>query len=80
MPEDLSNFDEIYFVMDHCHTDLGNIIKSNIKLDLIQVKFILWNILNGLKNMHDRYVVHRDLKPGNVLINKDCSVKICDLG
>ena len=24
--------------------------------------------------------MHRDIKPANILINKDCSVKICDLG
>ena len=80
IPDSPETFNDIYIVMDHCHTDLRNLIQSNLKLDITQVKHILWNILLGLKHLHDRQVVHRDLKPGNILINKDCSVKICDLG
>ena len=47
---------------------------------MAQIKLILWNILYGIKELHSRMVVHRDLKPANILVNKDCSVKICDLG
>jgi len=30
--------------------------------------------------MHSAGIVHRDLKPNNILINKDCDVKLCDFG
>lgn len=30
--------------------------------------------------MHSANVMHRDLKPNNVLVNKDCKLKIIDLG
>jgi len=30
--------------------------------------------------MHESNVLHRDLKPANVLINEDCTVKLCDYG
>ena len=30
--------------------------------------------------MHSANIVHRDLKPANILANKQCDLKICDLG
>lgn len=30
--------------------------------------------------MHGSGVLHRDLKPANILINEDCTIKICDFG
>ena len=33
-----------------------------------------------MKYLHTANVIHRDLKPANVLVNEDCTVKICDFG
>jgi mitogen-activated protein kinase 1/3 len=30
--------------------------------------------------MHTAKILHRDIKPANILINEDCSIKICDFG
>ena len=37
-------------------------------------------MLVAVKYLHDSQVLHRDLKPANILINEDCSIKICDFG
>jgi hypothetical protein len=44
------------------------------------VRFFMYQILRGLRYMHSANVLHRDLKPQNLLVNADCSVAICDFG
>lgn len=34
----------------------------------------------ALKYLHTGYVIHRDLKPSNILVNSNCTVKLCDFG
>jgi mitogen-activated protein kinase 1/3 len=40
----------------------------------------VYNLLCAVKYLHGCNIIHRDLKPANILINEDCSVKICDFG
>ena len=37
-------------------------------------------MLCAVKYLHESNVIHRDLKPANILINEDCSIKLCDYG
>ena len=40
----------------------------------------MWQILQGLKDMHEKRIIHRDIKTTNILINSEWNVKICDFG
>lgn len=44
------------------------------------VASILIQVLNGLKYIHNKYLMHRDIKPASLLINENGSVKIADFG
>lgn len=79
-PKDWVNFDTIYLVFEYCQSDLKKLFKSPIHLELVHIQTLTYNILIGIKYLHSAEVLHRDLKPANVLINEDCSVKICDFG
>ena len=59
---------------------MHRVIYSRQGLSDEHLQYFLHQILKGLLYMHSANVVHRDLKPGNLLCNKDCSLKICDLG
>lgn len=79
-PEDPLTFSTIYVVMEYAESDLKKIIKSNIHLELLHIETIVYNLLCAIKYLHESNVLHRDLKPANVLINEDCTVKLCDYG
>lgn len=74
------DWDSIYIVMDKADYDLKKLVKSNNHLEIEHVKEIIYNVFCGIKYMHSANILHRDLKPANILINKDCSVYICDFG
>ena len=44
------------------------------------VQYFLYQILQAVAYLHRANILHRDLKPENILVNKDCHLKVCDLG
>jgi len=81
VPVPSPDFDDVYIVMQYMHLDLHKLIYSpKMKVSVNQVQAFVCQMLRGLKYLHSAGVVHRDLKPPNVLVNKDCSLRIADFG
>lgn len=80
-PDNLATFNCLYLVLEACPSDLRKMYRSGeFTLTELQIKTIFFNLLCGIKWIHSAGVVHRDIKPANLLVNPDCSVKICDFG
>ena len=80
LPKNYESLNEIYVVMELMDTDLSSIIKSDQELTDDHVQFFLYQLLRGAKFMHSAKILHRDLKPRNLLVNANCDLKICDFG
>ena len=79
-PQSYDAFDDVYIVSDLMDTDLSQIIRSSQTLTDEHVQYFIYQILRGLLYLHSAGVIHRDLKPGNILVNANCDAKICDFG
>lgn len=73
-------FNDIYLYEELMECDMHQIIRSGQNLTDSHFQSFVYQILCGLKYIHSADVLHRDLKPGNLLVNADCELKICDFG
>ncbi|RQM28450.1 hypothetical protein B5M09_007659 [Aphanomyces astaci] len=79
-PLSFSTFDDLYIVQSLMETDLCRVIHSKEHLSDEHIQHFMYQILCGIQYIHSANVLHRDLKPSNILVNSDCSIKICDFG
>ena len=72
---------EYYIVMEYVEgKHLKNLLKKRGKLTVAEVVDIVLQITNGLSVAHDSYIIHRDIKPQNILILENGLIKITDFG
>lgn len=72
---------KLTLVFEYCEQDLKKYLDScGGEIDPMQVKSFLYQLLKGVAFCHDHRVLHRDLKPQNLLINKHGELKLADFG
>jgi len=73
--------EEPFFVMEYIEGNtLTSIIAKNRTISLSDVLFIGAQVASGLQAAHQKGLVHRDIKPGNIMITPDGKVKVTDFG
>lgn len=76
--EDEGNF---YIVMEYIEgKTLKQLIKKRGVLSLSETMDIMLQLLDALASAHDSYIIHRDIKPQNIMIKDSGLVKITDFG
>lgn len=72
---------EHYIVMEYVEgSDLKSLLRGKSRMELPQAVRIVSQVLSALEYAHGNGVVHRDIKPGNVLLMHDGRVKVTDFG
>ncbi|XP_053718573.1 mitogen-activated protein kinase 15 isoform X3 [Synchiropus splendidus] len=74
------NDKDIYLIFEYMETDLHAVIKKGTLLKDIHKRYVMYQLLKAAKYLHSGNVIHRDQKPSNVLLDTNCSVKLCDFG
>lgn len=70
-----------YMVMEYLEGEsIAQLISSRREISLIEKIGLMCQVCEGLQYAHDRSIIHRDIKPGNILVLKDGSAKIVDFG
>ncbi|XP_074274327.1 cyclin-dependent kinase G-2 [Silene latifolia] len=76
-----SNLDSIFMVMEYMEHDLKGLMETMRQpYSQSEVKCLMLQLLDGIKYLHDNWVLHRDLKTSNLLLNNQGELKICDFG
>lgn len=71
----------IALVFEYMETDLEHIIKDrSLVLSKGDIKAYMMAMLEALQHCHERWVVHRDIKPNNFLVSSDGVLKLTDFG
>jgi len=73
------NDKDIYLVFEYMETDLHAVIRANI-LEESHKQYIMYQAFKALLFLHSARLVHRDMKPANLLLNSECLMKIADFG
>lgn len=84
LKEILFSSSEFCMVFEYCHMSLREYLnetkKGLNKLDHNVLKKFAYQIIQGVNHMHRNCLLHRDIKPCNILLDSHLNIKICDLG
>jgi len=79
-----SHFDDaenVYILLELCaNHSLMELSNKRKVLTEHEVRYLMKQIVVAIKYLHNKTIIHRDLKLSNVLLDKDLVVKLCDFG
>jgi cell division cycle 2-like protein len=76
-----TSVDSIFIVMEYVEHDLKGLLEDmNKNFTVSEVKCLLNQLLMGMEYLHDNWILHRDIKTSNLLLNNHGILKIADFG
>lgn len=70
----------LYIILEYCEKgDLSELLKANVFSEQ-DVHFYFSHLVSALKYLHTKQIIHRDIKPKNILVSNDNILKLTDFG
>jgi len=73
---------KMYLILEYCVSGLQELIESTPlkKFPIWQAHEYFCQLIDGLEYLHSQGIIHKDIKPGNLLLSTDGTLKISDFG
>ena len=73
--------ENVFIIQEFCkNKTLSDLLKRRKYLTEIEVRCYIFQLIQGLKYIHNQKIIHRDLKPNNILLDEKLELKIGDFG
>jgi len=73
--------DGVFLVFEYCEHDMANLIdKMGKRFSESEVKGLMVQLLAGIAHLHERWIIHRDIKMSNLLYTNQGVLKLADFG
>ncbi|XP_075589974.1 uncharacterized protein LOC124497731 [Dermatophagoides farinae] len=72
---------KLHLVFEYCELTVLDILEKYPRgVPEAMIKRIMWQTINAVNFCHKHNCIHRDVKPENILLTRECVVKLCDFG
>ena len=73
--------ENVYILLDICHNQsLSDLVRRRKRLDELEARYYIRQLVAGMAYVHSKKVIHRDLKLGNLFLTERMQLKIGDFG